>query len=160
MTDTKPCRVCGATITRREGLKSYEWALRSYCSRKCVWVVRKSGAKASSGACEVCAGPLPSRRLARLPWCSNPCKATWQAAHPKPKPTRAARGSSDEDAQPHVRFRSVLLPDGAPRKTWVDRTPGHIAVCCGHCQRRFPRRTIRLAERLLNLHRRTCGSGL
>lgn len=196
--DTKPCVICGATITRT-GQGATDWARRTYCSTACVWAARKarrpevvetktcagcggtitrdtkmstgqwtarrycsrSCRPCRSGRCEVCTGPLPTGRKTKLPWCSKPCKAAWLAAHPQPeqRPTRAQRAAL-EDAEPPVRFRSEVLPDSAPRETWIQRQPGAIAVCCGRCQRRFPRTSIRLAERLLTMHRRTCGSGL
>ena len=201
MPDTKPCLICGATITRtKQG--ATDWARRSYCSRTCTgaarrnpaepeltracqhcgtvmhrpdgahrWLARYCSDKCRSARrgparkpnlprCEICATALKPRKTP-LPWCSRPCKAAWQAAHPDvPTPGRGPQPTSDEDTQPPIRLRSELLPAGTPRKTWIDCTPGHVAVCCGHCRRRFPRRTIRLAERLLTMHRRTCGSGL
>lgn len=165
MTDTKPCLICGATITRTKQ-SATGWAKRTYCSNACSWAARAASresaasAEARAGICEVCRGPLPRRRIAKLPWCSNPCKATWKAAHPDDDAGIPPRKRSHEDAEPPVRLRSELLPADTPRKTWIDRTPGHVAVCCGHCRRRFPRASIRLAERLLTMHRRTCGSGL
>ena len=195
MTDTKPCIICGATITRTAGTDR-EWAKRAYCSRTCIWVTRKAEAEAAAlsdrscaachrpmtrpakmsrtqwatrrhcspacrnstarEVCEMCNGPLPCRRKAKLPWCSGPCKKRWQAANPvAPIPRRQVR---DDGTQPPVRFRSELLAEDAPRRTWIQREPGRIAVCCGHCRRRFPRATIRLAERLRDLHQRTCAS--
>ena len=199
MTDTKPCLICGATITRGKQC-STDWARRSYCSRTCIWAARRNPAepeltrkcehcgtvmhrpaegrwfarycsdKCRSSRrgparnpnlprCEICSTALKPRKTP-VPWCSRPCKAAWQAAHPDvPKPGRGPQPTLDEDAIPPVRFRSEILPPGTPRKTWVDRTPGHVAVCCGHCRRRFPRATVRRAERLLVMHRRVCVTG-
>lgn len=199
--DTKPCIICGSTITRtNQGATA--WTLRAYCSRACIWAGRKAEARdgeasrtcsrcgkpmarpaglsdakwrrrttcshdcrfliaaPKKGRCEVCRRALPAARKTKLPWCSKPCKATWQAAHPKEVRASRAQRVATENADPPVRFRSEVLPDGAPRETWIQRQPGSIAVCCGHCRRRFPRATVRLAERLLTMHRRTCGSGL
>ncbi len=200
MTDTKPCVICGATITRtKQG--ATDWARRSYCSRACIAAARRKPDPELTRACQHCGtvmhrpdgarrwlarycsnecrgrgrpvvrNPLLprceicdkalKRRKTPLPWCSKPCKAQWLLAHPQPeqRPAPVQRYAA-EATQPPVRLRSELLPDDTPRKTWIDRTPGQVAVCCGHCRRRFPRRTVRLAERLLAMHRRTCGSGL
>ena len=151
--DVKTCTVCGKEHTRPAKLSGSQWARRVRCADCC------SKRAPRVGRCEVCRRALPTGRKTRPPWCSKPCKAQWQEAHPKEQQPSRARRAALEDADPPVRFRSEVLPDGAPREIWIQRQPGAIAVCCGRCGRRFPRPTIRLAERLRRIHERVCGRG-
>lgn len=158
VSDTKPCRHCGGTMTRQPQQSVSRWARVYYCSDPCRNAQRGSRRKPHVERCDICRRALP-RRKTKPPWCSKPCKTQWQAAHPKQEQPSRARRAALEDADPPVRFRSEVLPDGAPNETWIQRQPGAIAVCCGRCGRRFPRPTIRLAERLRRTHERVCGRG-
>ena len=157
----RPCEHCGKAIVRTARMSAGQWAARRFCGHACSGAAQGEARKAKPkrGRCEVCHAALPTSRKSDLPWCSGRCHIEWRRLNPDADEPGRARVPHDEDQLPPVRIRSELLPEGAPPHCWIDRTPGYVAVCCGRCRRRFPRPTVRLAQRLKQLHERVCGRG-
>ena len=167
----KTCLHCGAEYTRPRPPAKYvtdaQWLVRTFCGNECANAARKAAAEASRRAqtrtCRSCGGTYHRpAKIDRQTWesrksCSRRCSvALGNATRARDAAVAEAVAAAHAAAELDMMTRSTMLPKDAPAKLWIERVAGKVSVCCGHCLRRFPRATIRQAEKLRDLHRRYC----